>query len=358
MALRKIKRTSHNSDDVKRLQQQNLRTCKDVLSRSTLELFKIIGKSQSSVEELIRNVSLLCAPKACTAAQLLQKRKLKTNTCPFFATSLPDLDKVLHGGIPIGSITELAGPAGCGKTQFCMMLSLLSTLPTEMCGMAGRVIYIDTESTFSASRLVEMARNKYPDYFNDEDRLKNLTENVLVDFHSTCDSLVNRFQELEMDIISQKVKLLIVDSIASLVRKEFGGHLEYNMAERTNFLTKTAAILKNISESFQIPVVVTNQITTRLATTSKDFQTCNAGNAYATVALGNTWSHSVNTRLIIEYVDSVLRQVMVAKSPIAPFTSFYYTIQSAGIVQEKDSAYHYYGTDPTVQRIRVRTDVL
>ncbi|XP_014783611.1 DNA repair protein RAD51 homolog 2 [Octopus bimaculoides] len=357
MALRKIKRTSHNSDDVKRLQQQNLRTCKDVLNRSTLELFKIVGKSQSSVEALIRNVSLLCAPKPCTAAQLLEKRKLKTSTRPFFATSLPDLDKVLHGGILIGSITELAGPAGCGKTQFCMMLSLLSTLPTEMRGMAGSVIYIDTESTFSASRLVEMARNKYPDYFNDEDRLKNLTENVLVDFHSTCDSLVNRFQELEMDIISKKVKLLIVDSIASLVRKEFGGHLEYNMAERANFLTKTAALLKNISESFQIPVVVTNQITTRLATTSRDFQTCNAGNAYATVALGNTWSHSVNTRLIIEYVDSVLRQVMVAKSPIAPFTSFYYTIQSAGIVQEKDSAYHYYGTDPTVQRIRVRTDV-
>ena len=34
---------------------------------------------------------------------------------------------------------------------------------------------------------------------------------------------------------------------------------------------------------------------------------CNAG--AATVALGNTWSHCVNTRLIVQYVDEVSRQV-------------------------------------------------
>ncbi|GAB1600694.1 DNA repair protein RAD51 homolog 2-like [Argonauta hians] len=358
MALRKIRRTSCNIDDINRLQQQNIKTCKDVLTRSNLELFKIIGKSQLSIDDLLHNVSLLCAPKVCTAAQLLEKRRLKTGTCPFFPTSLPDLDKVLHGGIPIGSITELAGPAGCGKTQFCMMLSFLATLPVEMKGMSGSVIYIDTESTFSACRLVEIARNKYPEYFKNEEQIKNLAENVLVDFHQTCDSLINRLQELEMDIISRKVKLLVVDSIASLVRKEYGGQLEYNMAERANFLTKTAAILKDISESFQIPVIITNQITTKMATPQTDIRAGFPNGMYTTVALGNTWSHSVNTRLIVEYVDSVLKQVMVAKSPIAPFTSFYYTIQPEGIVQEKDSAFHYHGTDPTIQPIRVKTDVI
>ena len=34
---------------------------------------------------------------------------------------------------------------------------------------------------------------------------------------------------------------------------------------------------------------------------------CTAG--IATVALGNTWSHCVNTRLIVQYVDHVSRQV-------------------------------------------------
>jgi len=36
----------------------------------------------------------------------------------------------------------------------------------------------------------------------------------------------------------------------------------------------------------------------------------------AIVALGNTWSHCVNTRLIVQYVDDVTRQVFTA-----PFTS-------------------------------------
>ena len=34
------------------------------------------------------------------------------------------------------------------------MMSLLSTLPNEMGGLDGGVIYIDTESAFSAERLV------------------------------------------------------------------------------------------------------------------------------------------------------------------------------------------------------------
>ena len=30
---------------------------------------------------------------------------------------------------------------------------------------------------------------------------------------------------------------------------------------------------------------------------------------YVTVALGNTWSHNVNTRLILQYLDDDKRQV-------------------------------------------------
>ena len=32
---------------------------------------------------------------------------------------------------------------------------------------------------------------------------------------------------------------------------------------------------------------------------------------YVTAALGNTWSHSVNTRLIVQYLDGQRRQVML-----------------------------------------------
>ncbi|OWF38691.1 DNA repair protein RAD51-like 2 [Mizuhopecten yessoensis] len=76
---------------------------------------------------------------------------------------------------------------------------------------------------------------------------------------------------------------------------------------------------------------------------------------YVTAALGNTWSHSVNTRLILQYLTDLERQVMVAKSPIAPFTVFTYTIQQSGLVQKEGGAGHYAGTDPGKQKIKVKS---
>ena len=63
-----------------------------------------------------------------------------------------------------------------------------------------------------------------------------------------------RLQNLEEDLIVKNVKLIIVDSIASLVRKEFDSRGPRNMIERTNLLAKEAAILKYLAAEFKIPV--------------------------------------------------------------------------------------------------------
>ncbi|KAF4017593.1 hypothetical protein G4228_008785 [Cervus hanglu yarkandensis] len=57
-----------------------------------------------------------------------------------------------------------------------------------------------------------------------------------------------------------------------------------------------------------------------------------SGSSCLTAALGNTWSHSVNTRLILQYLGSERRQILIAKSPLAPFTAFGYTIEKEGLV--------------------------
>ena len=53
-----------------------------------------------------------------------------------------------------------------------------------------------------------------------------------------------RLQRLEEEVISKRVKLIILDSIASLVRKEFDSRVSRNLTERTALLSKEAAILK------------------------------------------------------------------------------------------------------------------
>lgn len=91
-------------------------------------------------------------------------------------------------------------------------------------------------------------------------------------------------------------------------------------------------------------VILTNQITTHLSgalasqadlvSPADDLSLSEdtSGSSCVTAALGNTWSHSVNTRLILQNLDSERRQILIAKSPLAPFTSFMYTIKKEGLV--------------------------
>ncbi|KAL5009265.1 hypothetical protein ScPMuIL_014846 [Solemya velum] len=342
---------------LERLSKNNIHTCKDLLSCHILELLKLTGLGYYKIRNVIDKCCEACAAQPITGYELLKMREERHSN--FFPLSLLDLDEVLHGGLPMGTITEITGPSGCGKTQFCVMLSVLATLPTSMGGLEGAVIYLDTESAFSAERLVEVARTRFPQYYTDE-QLLHLSSQVFVDTHQTCNSLIKRLETLEELIISKKVKLVILDSVASLVRKEYSSGMGRNMAERTNFLSKQAAILKYLAEVFSIPVVVTNQITTRFGISEPeqmDEGSFGGDGGYVTAALGNTWSHCVNTRLILQYLDGARRQVLVAKSPVAPFTTFIYTIQDCGIVQEAAGAGHYSGTDPSNQHIQVRSAI-
>lgn len=63
-----------------------------------------------------------------------------------------------------------------------------------------------------------------------------------------------RIESLEEEIISKGVKLVIIDSVASVVRKEFDTQLQGNMRERNKFLAREAASLKYLAEEFSIPV--------------------------------------------------------------------------------------------------------
>ena len=67
---------------------------------------------------------------------------------PRLETGIPNLDAILHGGLPKGSVTVLAGPPGSGKT----------TLAQQMCfhhaAQGGRVLYFNTLSEPTAKMLL------------------------------------------------------------------------------------------------------------------------------------------------------------------------------------------------------------
>ncbi|XP_061285202.1 DNA repair protein RAD51 homolog 2 isoform X4 [Bos javanicus] len=343
MGSKKLRRAGLSQELCDRLNRHQIVTCQDFLCLSPLELMKMTGLSYQGVHELLCLVSRACAPQMQTAYEIKTQR-CAAHSSAFLSTTLSALDEALHGGVACGSLTEITGPPGCGKTQFCIMMSILATLPTNMGGLEGAVVYIDTESAFSAERLVEIAESRFPRYFDTEEKLLLTSSKVHLYRELSCDEVLQRIESLEEEIISKGVKLVIIDSVASVVRKEFDTQLQGNVRERNKFLAREAASLKYLAEEFSIPVILTNQITTHLSgalasqadlvSPADDLSLSDgtSGSSCLTAALGNTWSHSVNTRLILQYLGSERRQILIAKSPLAPFTAFVYTIEKEGLV--------------------------
>ncbi|KAL9850919.1 LOW QUALITY PROTEIN: DNA repair protein RAD51 homolog 2 [Geothlypis trichas] len=344
MAAKKLRRAQLSQEMCERLSRYQITTCQDFLCLSLLELMKVTGQSYYEVQKLLRKVSRACAPKMQTAYEMKLRKSVNPSSA-FLSTTLHGLDRVLHGGVPCGSLTEITSPPGCGKTQFCIMLSVLATLPVSMGGLDGAVIYIDTESAFSAERLIEIAANRFPAYYDSDEKLLCMTRSIHLYRELTCCSVLKRIMSLEEEIILKKVKLVIIDSVASVVRKEFDTKLQGNLAERSNFLTRGASVLKYLAEEFSIPVILTNQITTALSSgpgpradlvspaddlslsevlvpngvkkeeLSRSSESGKRDSGYVTAALGNTWSHSVNTRLILQYHDLPTRQAEQVQLP-------------------------------------------
>ncbi|XP_061038669.1 DNA repair protein RAD51 homolog 2 isoform X2 [Eubalaena glacialis] len=264
MGSKKLRRVGLSQELCDRLNRHQIVTCQDFLCLSPLELMKMTGLSYQGAHELLCVVSRACAPQMQTAYEIKTQRSAAPSPA-FLSTTLSALDEALHGGVACGSLTEITGPPGCGKTQFCIMMSILATLPTNMGGLEGAVVYIDTESAFSAERLVEIAESRFPRYFNTEEKLLLTSSKVHLYRELSCDEVLQRIESLEEEIISKGVKLVIIDSVASVVRKEFDTQLQGNMRERNKFLAREAASLKYLAEEFSIPVILTNQITTHLS---------------------------------------------------------------------------------------------
>lgn len=60
----------------------------------------------------------------------------------------------------------------------------------------------------------------------------------------TCDSFTQRLKRLDEVIAGQGIGLIVIDSIASLVRKEFDTRSGKGVAERAALLTTQAARIK------------------------------------------------------------------------------------------------------------------
>lgn len=158
-----------------------------------------------------------------------------------------DLNKFLFGGYDKDIITTIYGPAGSGKTNFCILASV------SQAKKGNKVIYIDTEGGFSVERVKQMA----PEF-------EKVLENILILKPTSFDEQESSFSKMLREIKTNKIGLIVVDGMTMLYRLELAEAIkskqESKIREINSKLAKQLRILAEIARTRNIPVLVTNQV--------------------------------------------------------------------------------------------------
>lgn len=326
-----------------------------------------------------------------TAASLLRSKINMQNNNNGSSSSSPTarqivsfsqpLDMLLGGGFALSELTEIAGLPGSGKTQLAMQLCVDARLPGQYGGVEGCAVVIDAEGSWSsgaggdrlwsmAGALVDHVKSSalrkmeanidntntttpeelVPSWFTPESILDGIHIFRVHDEASQTCTLYNLPQFLqEQEEKGTPVKILVIDSLAFHYRvassigssSNKGG----NFLSTTTSLTRMAAFLQELASEFDLAVVALNHLTNKM---DKDRTGANGGMKLVP-ALGESWAHSVTSRLMVDFYnrhvpnnngglnspgDGVMDEVRTCsliKSPHKPNGTALFTITDKGI---------------------------
>jgi DNA repair protein RadA len=230
-------------------------------------------------------------------------------------TGSAKLDSFLKGGIETQAITEIAGEFGSGKSQICHTLCVTGNMPVDRKGLGGNVIFIDTENTFRAERIFQIAEHKG---ISEPDEI--LRRIYVCKIYNTS-HLEMIIQDVGKSIEEYSAKLVIVDSIIALHRAEFTGR--GTLAERQQRLNIMLHKLSRLAEVHNIAVVVTNQVQSQ----PDDFS---AGRDGLHATGGNVMGHATTYRILLRKAGKARIAIMV-DSPYHMYDQTRFSITEAGV---------------------------
>jgi DNA repair protein RadA len=243
-----------------------------------------------------------------TADDLLEKRSKLSR----FATGSEKFDNLLNGGFESQAITELAGEFGAGKSQICHTLCVAAS---ELINNdSGNIIFIDSENTFRADRIHQIAEQRGLDPLP-------ILEKI---FHCkvySSEDLESVIYNLDKSIEQYNAKLVIIDSIISLHRAEFSGR--GTLAERQQRLGRMLNKLRRYADVYNIAVVITNQIVSYPDATHPGLDSMKA-------AGGNIVAHSSTYRIFLRK-SGKNRVATMFDSPSHPYQHVKFSISESGI---------------------------
>ncbi|KAJ0986764.1 hypothetical protein J5N97_005120 [Dioscorea zingiberensis] len=243
----------------------------------------------------------------------------------------PILDALLGGGIPCGSVTELVGESGAGKTQLCLQLLLCALLPPSRGGFSSPSLYIYSEPPFPLRRLLRLSLPSLPPHPLDH---------VFVRPAHSPDDLLSLLSQLPDSL---PVRLIIIDSIAALFRSEFD-NTPRDLKRRSSLFFEIAARLKERARKLGAAVVVTNHVVDVVEAECGGSRCLFSSGRRVVPALGLAWSHCVNTRVFLTSSEGMARssngeecatrtrRMHVVFSPHLPESSCEFAIVGQGVL--------------------------
>jgi DNA repair protein RadB len=160
-----------------------------------------------------------------------------------------DLNKFLFGGYETDIITTVYGPAGSGKTNFCILAAL------SQAKKGNKIIYIDTEGGFSIDRARQILKNE---------SYEEILKNIMLLKPTSFDEQEVSFGQLLKNVKRGDISLIIIDSMTILYRLELGDAIQsgqdIKIKEINRKLARQLRILNEIARKQQIPIIITNQV--------------------------------------------------------------------------------------------------
>ncbi|MBN1792206.1 DNA repair and recombination protein RadB [Candidatus Woesearchaeota archaeon] len=149
------------------------------------------------------------------------------------------MDWLLEGGYEKGVVTTLYGPGGSGKSNL-LVIFIANSLKGQ------KVIYVDTEGSFSLSRFMQVCGKDY------KKTLEKITFLKPTNFKEQ-EAAIKKLEGL----VKQNIGAIIVDSLTMLYRIEMDD--EDSKTVNRSLVSQIRALLE-IARKNDIPVIVSSQV--------------------------------------------------------------------------------------------------
>ena len=209
---------------------------------STLQKFKeaMIERKEGIFKDYLDRLE---KKETVSSTSVLEKYKQEQSEFKIKTGTL--IDDIIGGGVPEGKSMLLYGAFGSGKTQTCFTSAVLCP---------NRVIYIDTEGSFRATRIKEICEARGLDFEKIAGKIelkepKNWFEQMLILFSLPAPT----------DLEDGKIDLIICDSISKHFRGiEFLGR--ENLGIKNGLIREFILALGEIARMHRAAFVYTTQI--------------------------------------------------------------------------------------------------